>query len=264
MSITLTVIGGGNMAKAIVQGAIEGGVLDGSEIAIADPDQASRDFFIKLGCIATESAQELPESACTLLAVKPQIFNAISPYIRSAVVYSIMAGVSTAQIANKVGHNCIVRIMPNLPCSIGLGAAGIALGSSASPEDAALAHKLFSAIGVVVDVQETEMDAVTAVSGSGPAYLFLLAEAMIEGGVRAGLSRETATLLTQQTVLGASELLVRDAASAGELREAVTSKGGTTAAALQVMLQRDVPKAIEDAVVAARDRGRELGKSQGD
>ena len=263
MSITLTVIGGGNMAKAIVQGAIQGGVLDGSEIAIAEPDQVSRDFFIKLGCMATESAQELPESSCTLLAVKPQIFNAISPYIRSAVVYSIMAGVSTVQIANKVGHNCIVRIMPNLPCSIGLGAAGIALGSSASPEDAALAHKLFSAIGVVVDVQEAEMDAVTAVSGSGPAYLFLLAEA-IEGGVRAGLSRETATLLTQQTVLGASELLVRDAASAGELREAVTSKGGTTAAALQVMLQRDVPKAIEDAVVAARDRGRELGKSQGD
>ena len=143
MSITLTVIGGGNMAKAIVQGAIEGGVLDGSEIAIADPDQASRDFFIKLGCIATESAQELPESSCTLLAVKPQIFNAIAPYIRSDVVYSIMAGVSTAQIADKVGHNCIVRIMPNLPCSIGFGAAGIAFGSTASTEDALADLKTF-------------------------------------------------------------------------------------------------------------------------
>ncbi len=259
MRITLTVIGGGNMAKAIIQGAIVGGVLDGSEIAIADPDQASRDFFTTLGCMATKSAQELPDSDCTLLAVKPQVFDTVAASIRADVVYSIMAGVSTSQIAKEVGHSRIVRIMPNLPCSIGYGAAGIALGSSATIEDAALANKLFSAIGVVVDVQEAELDAVTAVSGSGPAYLFLLAEAMIEGGIQAGLSRETATLLTQQTVLGASELLVRDASSAGQLREAVTSKGGTTAAALQVMQDRDVPKAIVDAIVAARDRGRELG-----
>ncbi|MBC8201026.1 MAG: pyrroline-5-carboxylate reductase [Planctomycetes bacterium] len=259
MRITLTVIGGGNMAKAIIQGAIVGGVLEGCEIAIADPDQTSRDFFTKLGCIATASAQELPDSDCTLLAVKPQVFETVAGSIRADVVYSIMAGVSTSQIAKEVGHNRIVRIMPNLPCSIGFGAAGIALGSSATLEDAALANKLFSAIGVVVDVQEAELDAVTAVSGSGPAYLFLLAEAMIEGGIQAGLTRETATLLTQQTVLGASELLVRDASSARQLREAVTSKGGTTAAALQVMQDRNVPKAIADAIVAARDRGRELG-----
>jgi pyrroline-5-carboxylate reductase len=150
--------------------------------------------------------------------------------------------------------------MPNLPCSIGFGAAGIALGAGASTEDATLAQKLFSAIGIVVDVEEELMDAVTAVSGSGPAYVFMLAEAMVAGGIQAGLSPETATALVQQTVFGASELLLRDSRSAGELREAVTSKGGTTATALQVMLERDVPKAIEDAIVAARDRGRELGK----
>jgi pyrroline-5-carboxylate reductase len=109
-------------------------------------------------------------------------------------------------------------------------------------------------------VEEELMDAVTAVSGSGPAYVFMLAEAMVAGGIQAGLSPETATALVQQTVFGASELLLRDSRSAGELREAVTSKGGTTATALQVMLERDVPKAIEDAIVAARDRGRELGK----
>ena len=103
------------------------------------------------------------------------------------------------------------------------------------------------------------MDAVTAVSGSGPAYVFMLAEAMIEGGVQAGLSRETATILVQQTVLGASELLIRDDRGACELRKAVTSKGGTTAAALQVMEMQGVPSAIAEAVVAARDRGRELG-----
>jgi pyrroline-5-carboxylate reductase len=259
MSITLTVIGGGNMAKAIIQGALVGEVLEGSEIAIADPEQTSREFFAKLGCTVVESAQELPESACTLLAIKPQVFESIAHCIQAPVVYSIMAGISTAQIADKVGHSRIVRIMPNLPCSIGYGAAGIALGSSAKTEDAVLAHTLFSTIGIVVDVEEKEIDAVTAVSGSGPAYLFLLAEAMIEGGVQAGLSRETASLLTQQTVLGASELLVRDAQTAGQLREAVTSKGGTTAAALQVLQERDVSKAIAEAIVAARDRGRELG-----
>jgi pyrroline-5-carboxylate reductase len=264
MSITLAVIGGGNMAKAIIKGAISGGILEGASIAVADPDQSSQSYFEELGCITVASASELPKANIVLLAVKPQVFDAISQSINTEIVYSIMAGVATSRIAQAVGHSRIVRIMPNLPCSIGFGAAGIALGAGASTEDATLAQKLFSAIGIVVDVEEELMDAVTAVSGSGPAYLFLLAEAMIEGGVRAGLSRETATLLTQQTVLGASELLVRDAASAGELRGAVTSKGGTTAAALQVMLQRDIPKAIEDAVVAARDRGRELGKSQGD
>jgi pyrroline-5-carboxylate reductase len=149
--------------------------------------------------------------------------------------------------------------MPNLPCSIGYGAAGLSLGVSTSQEDASLAHQLFSAIGIVTEVKEELMDAVTAVSGSGPAYLFFLAEAMIEGGVQSGLDQETADALVRQTLLGASALLLRDERSATELREAVTSKGGTTAAALQLLDERKVSKSIADAVVAARDRGRELG-----
>jgi pyrroline-5-carboxylate reductase len=259
MGILLTVIGGGNMAKAIIAGAIEGGVLDASMVAIADPDAGSRDFFEKLGCVAFTNAQALPPATFTLLAVKPQMFDAVSKDLQAEVVYSIMAGVTTDTIANAVGDARVVRVMPNLPCSIGYGAAGIALGTGATDEDAELARKLFSAIGITVDVDESLMDAVTAVSGSGPAYLFMLAEAMIEGGVNAGLTREVATALVQQTVLGASELLVRDDRSAGELREAVTSKGGTTAAALQFLHDKGAPEAISDAVIAARDRGRELG-----
>ncbi len=259
MSITLAVIGGGNMAKAIIAGAIEGGVLDASKIAVADPEASSRDFFERLGCVAFSTGEALPPATYTLLAVKPQMFNAVASDIQAEVVYSIMAGVTTYTIAEVVKDARVVRIMPNLPCSIGYGAAGIALGADASEEDAVLARKLFSAIGIAVDVDESLMDAVTAVSGSGPAYLFMLAEAMIEGGVNVGLTREVATALVQQTVLGASELLVRDERSAGELREAVTSKGGTTAAALQSMLGKGVPEAISDAVIAARDRGRELG-----
>lgn len=259
MSNSLAVIGGGNMARAIVDGAIAGNILVAGEIAIADPEQSSRDYFKQLGCVVTASAEELPDMECVLLAIKPQVFDEIALFVRAKVVYSIMAGVTTKLISQQIGHSRIVRVMPNLPCSVGIGATGISLGDSASQEDASLARKLFSEIGIVVEVQEELMDAVTAVSGSGPAYLFMLAEAMIEGGVTSGLTREIATALVQQTVLGASELLTRDERSASELREAVTSKGGTTAAALQVMNDRHVTKAIVDAVVAARDRGRELG-----
>jgi len=258
MSISLSVIGGGNMSKAIIAGAIKGGILAKSEIAVADPEKSSRLFFDQLGCATYPSATELPKAKCSLLAVKPQIFELIANEINAEVVYSIMAGVATEQIAKAVGHSRIIRIMPNLPCSIARGAAGIALGEGATDDDAALARKLFSAIGIAVEVREDLMNAVTAVSGSGPAYLFMLAEAMIQGGVEAGLSIETATTLVQQTVLGASELLVQDSRSAGELREAVTSKGGTTAAALECMNEREVPKAIVEAVLAARNRGQEL------
>lgn len=259
MSILLTVVGGGNMAKAIIAGAVEGGVLEPSKIAVADPEASSRDFFEKLGCVVFSTAEALPIANYTLLAVKPQVFSEVASDLQAKVVYSIMAGVTTSTIAEAVGDARVVRIMPNLPCSIGYGASGIALGKCAKSEDAELAKKLFSAIGITVAVDESLMDAVTAVSGSGPAYLFMLAEAMIEGGVNAGLTREVATSLVQQTVLGASELLVRDDRSAGELRSAVTSKGGTTASALQYMYDNSVPEVISDAVIAARDRGRELG-----
>ena len=149
--------------------------------------------------------------------------------------------------------------MPNLPCSIGLGAAGMSLGAHTTLDEAALATNLFESIGTVEMVEESLMDAVTAVSGSGPAYVFLLAEAMIEGGVKVGLERETADALVRQTLVGAAGLLAGDKRTATQLREAVTSKGGTTGAALAVMRERDVPKSIQDAVIAARDRGRELG-----
>ncbi len=258
MSISLTVIGGGNMARAIINGAIAGGVLECNEIAVADPEETSREYFEEIGCATTASASDLSEAPCVLLSIKPQVFDDIAKEINAELIYSIMAGVTTDRIARAVGHSRIVRIMPNLPCSIGYGATGIALGKSASDEDAALANELFSQIGSVTEVSEDLMDAVTGVSGSGPAYLFLLAESMIEGGVKSGLDLDTANVLVRQTLLGASALLLQDERSASELREAVTSKGGTTAAALDVMDNRHVFDAIVDAIVAARDRGREL------
>lgn len=259
MSTTLAVIGGGNMARSIISGAISGGVLKLEDIVVADPDPFSQEYFKTLSVSVVASASLLPKSSQVLLAVKPQIFDSISTDVSADVVVSIMAGVSTEKISGSIARGKVVRVMPNLPCSIGLGAAGMALGKNATVEDAALAKKLFESIGTVSMVEESLMDAVTAVSGSGPAYLFLLAEAMIEGGVASGLDRETADTLVRQTLRGAAGLLASDHRSASKLREAVTSKGGTTAAALAIMGERDVPKAIVDAVIAARDRGRELG-----
>jgi pyrroline-5-carboxylate reductase len=258
MSITFAVIGGGNMAKAIVEGAGSGGVLCADTIVVADPEQSSRDFFDTLGCHTTSSSSSLPETAHVLLSVKPQVFAAIADDIKSDIVYSIMAGVTIKKIANATGNNRIVRMMPNLPCSIGYGATGLAIADSTQEDDATLAKEIFSQIGSVIEVSETLMDAVTAVSGSGPAYVFYLAEAMLEGGIKVGLDIETADALVRQTILGAAALLLQDERSAKELKEAVTSEGGTTAAALHVLKAANVRKAIEEAVVSARDRGREL------
>lgn len=259
MGYTLAVIGGGNMARSIISGALEEEILNVNEIVVADPDPLSRGFFDQLGIDTVADAGQLPASEQMLLAVKPQIFAEVAQYVTANTVLSIMAGVSTDSIASKTTCNKIIRIMPNLPCSIGLGAAGMSLGATASTKDAALATKLFSAIGKVVMVDEPLMDAVTALSGSGPAYLFLLAESMIEGGMRVGLDFETANALVRQTLLGASSLLSEDDRTASKLREAVTSKGGTTSAALSLMLDRGVVDAIADGVVAARDRAQELG-----
>ena len=261
MSTTLAVIGGGNMARSIISGALSGCVLKPEEIVVADPDPFSQEYFKKLGISTVAHAKDLPESLQLLLAVKPQIFELVAHAVSVDVVISIMAGVSTQKISEQISRGTVIRVMPNLPCSIGLGAAGMALSRTASLEDAALATDLFESIGTVSMVDETLMDAVTAVSGSGPAYLFLLAEAMVEGGVRAGLDRDTADALVRQTLQGAAGLLSSDDRSATQLREAVTSKGGTTAAALSVMSNLGVSRAIEDAVVAARDRGRELGET---
>ena len=261
MSVQLAVIGGGKMARAIVEGAIRGGVLQSSQVAVADPDDTCRSFFEQLGCMTVQCATDLPNTKYTLIAVKPQNFDEVASCITSEIIYSIMAGVSTNRISHAIGNERVIRVMPNLPCSLGYGAAGLALGSGATAEDAQLAIELFSTVGTILDVDESLMDAVTAVSGSGPAYVFLLAEAMIEGGIRAGLDRETATELVQQTIRGAAELLVQDDRNATSLREAVTSKGGTTDAATTLMQDRGFSNIVVDAIVEARNRGKELGAS---
>ena len=259
MSVELAVIGGGNMARAIIEGAIAKGVLQSDQIAVAEPNDACRAHFEKLGCLAFASTEDLQHAPFVLIAVKPQVFQSIAKDVKGDVIYSIMAGVPISRIAHETGNDRVIRVMPNLPCNLGVGAAGLTRSQNASPQDVELANALFCAIGLVVEVEESLMDAVTAVSGSGPAYVFLLAEAMIQGGIDAGLDEETANTLVRQTIQGAAAMLSQDTRSAAAMRETVTSKGGTTAAAIESMQSNNVPESIAIGVVAARNRGRELG-----
>ncbi len=198
-----------------------------------------------------------------LFAVKPQSFGqiaaAVGPLAKPTVVISIMAGLHSRSIRRALGDQArIVRVMPNTPCQIAAGIAAIALGEGAVPGDEELAVKIFEALGSTVAVNEADMHAITGLSGSGPAYLYLLAEALERAGVDGGLDAATAALLVRRTLLGAARLLVESGEDPAVLRKAVTSPGGTTEAALAVMIERDLPGIVVDAIKAARERGQEL------
>ncbi|MHC4947069.1 MAG: pyrroline-5-carboxylate reductase [Planctomycetota bacterium] len=265
MAIRLGIIGGGTMGGSVARGAIDGGVLTAEEIVVAEPDETRRRALGGLGCQVTSEATGALEGEQVLLAVKPQVFpevaRAVAPLPHPSVVVSIMAGLDSAAIRAALGDRArVVRAMPNTPCRVGAGMTAIAIGAGAGPGDETLAVRLFESVGRTVTVAEDLMDAVTAVSGSGPAYVFLLAEAMERGAIETGLAPDVARVLVAQTIVGAGRLLDDGGAEPAALREAVTSPGGTTAAALDVLGTRGVEPAIVEAVVAARDRGAELGR----
>ncbi len=265
MPPTLGIIGGGNMGSAIVRGAIERGVLAADHVLVVEIDRSRRETIGRLGCHVTDELSAIVNCEQLLLAVKPQAFadvaSAMPPLPQSKVVISIMAGKSSASIRQRLSANArIVRAMPNTPCQIGEGMTAIALGAGASEGDERLAQSLFASLGKCIMVDEHLMDAVTAVSGSGPAYVFLLAEAMEQAAMKVGLSLSDARVLASQTVFGAAKLLAQSERTADELRQAVTSPGGTTAAALELMFERELPEIVSQAITAARDRGRELAE----
>lgn len=269
-------VGGGVMARAIVAGALEAGVLEPNGVCGADPDEGARAWFESRGCAAEadgaaalrwiERTEPAPGAGVLVLAVKPQMLGtaarSIAPVLagRPRLVVSILAGTTAARVREALGGGGVrvVRAMPNTPARVRKGITAIAPDASATDDDAAIAERLFAAVGRVVCIDESLMDAFTAVAGSGPAYVFLLAEAMVEGGVVAGLDRETALRAVRATVAGAGALLESGDDEPAALRAAVTSKGGTTAAALGVLESARVSGAVTRAVVAARDRGREL------
>jgi pyrroline-5-carboxylate reductase len=254
------------MGEALVTGLLQAGWAPPGDIVVVEPVASRRqelaDRFPGLGlaeaAVATDGA---------VLAVKPadaaeacrQVMGAAAGAGR---VLSIMAGVPIARLQEWLGGDVpVVRAMPNTPALVGAGAAAIAAGPSATEADLDWAEGVLSAVGAVERVPEKLLDAVTGLSGSGPAYVFLVAEALIEAGVLNGLPRSTAGVLAVQTLLGSARLLAESGDTPEALRAAVTSPGGTTAAGLRVLENRAVRSAFLEAVTAATDRSRELGRA---
>ena len=269
----LGVIGGGNMAEALVRAAIAGRVLQPSNVIVSEPSEERRTIFDTLGiATTTDTPQLIRETQQVLLSVKPQVFPKLADALATMeaskqVVISIMAGVRIERIAAACGAGegggRVIRVMPNTPAMVGKGMAGVALSPNATEADAGLTLQLLRAAGEAVLVDEAKLDAITAVSGSGPAYLFYLAEAMQQAARELGLS-EHAELLVNQTLAGAAAMLqAPEAPSPEELRRRVTSPGGTTQAAIDHLDGNSSKDVIVNAIKAAEARSRELAETDG-
>ena len=269
MSYELGIIGAGNMAEAIVRGVLKGGLLAPFQVIAADVAEGRRESFQKeLGVKAVQdNAAVARESRNVLLSVKPQHAPAALAGIGAVIpaetrVISIMAGISTAYIEKHLGAGRpwrVIRTMPNTPMLVGDGMVAICGGSHATAEDVAEAKKFFQAAATVIDVTEDKMDAVTAMSGSGPAYFFYFVEQMMRAGEALGLSAEQAKTLAIKTAVGAGKMLANSPDSPQELRRKVTSPGGTTQAAITHLEQHRVGETFQQAIAAAAKRSRELG-----
>ena len=267
MTYRLGIIGGGNMAEAIVRGALRGELLQAGHILVAEPEENRRAAFDSLGVEGTaDNRAVVAESDNVMLAVKPQTVPAIADDLaringRAQCTLSIMAGISIGKLTELVGGPArVIRIMPNTPLLVGLGMTGIAGGPSATDADLAFAVELFRSAGLAEVVDESMLDAVTALSGSGPAYVYYLAEAMAAAGEAMGMAAEQADRFARQTVIGAATLLHDSNDPASELRRRVTSPGGTTQAAIAYLDAEHVKAAVIDAIRHAESRSRELGR----
>lgn len=263
---TLAVLGGGKMGEALIGGLVAGGWA-AADIAVAEVAEARRkhltDRFPDIVTVG-EPPEAVPGAEIVLVAVKPDVvpdaLGAASGAIDSAaLVLSIAAGVRIATLEGLVPGNPVVRVMPNTPALVGKGASAIAPGTHASDAHLDTAEEILGAVGIVVRLEEEALDAVTGLSGSGPAYVFYLAEALVEAGRAQGLSADVVDELVGHTLLGAATLLLEGGERPEDLRAAVTSPGGTTERAVALLDDRATRQAFVDAVAAATERSRELG-----
>lgn len=267
MEGTYVIVGTGQLGGALLRGLVRSGTLRPEQVVATDvrPDALAALEAEHGVRTATDNRSASAEADVVLLAVKPQVLPAVLPDVAAGLrpgtlVVSLAAGVTLATIAAGLPDGTpVVRVMSNTPVQVDRAMSVVAAGAHAGDDHLATTEALLSPVGDVLRLDEHHLDAVTAVSGSGPAYLFLLAEAMIEAGVLQGLPRDVATRLATQTLYGASTLLHEADATPGELRAAVTSPGGTTAAALRTFEQQGLRAAVLDAVDAAARRSRELG-----
>jgi pyrroline-5-carboxylate reductase len=261
-------IGAGNMASALMGGLVARGVPS-AQMAAVDPSDPQRALVEARHGVRTQATVDaaLLKDAVIVLAVKPQqmrdAVQALGSVLGDQLLMSVAAGVRATDLSRWLGgHRRIVRTMPNTPALVGLGATGLAALPGTPPEDRALAEAIMGAVGCTVWVEEeTQLDAVTALSGSGPAYVFRFIECLMAGAQGLGLDADQARALALQTVLGAAELAARSEEPVSVLRERVTSKGGTTAAALAVFEAGGLPELVARAMAAAEQRSAELGDS---
>ena len=259
-------VGSGKMAGALVQGVLKSGAFAADAIVVTDryPEVAKKLAGQTGARIAADNRELAAAADVFVLCVKPNDANTALGEIRDGasgrLIISIMAGVTIATLQKAAGPDArIARVMPNTPALIHKGAAAYALGEGATADDAALVEKIFSAVGTIFRVEEKLLDAVTGLSGSGPAYAYLAIEALADGGVLMGLPRDLALQLAAQTVAGAAEMVLQTGQHPAQLKDQVTSPGGTTIAGIEALEAGGIRSAFLAAVRAATERSRELG-----
>jgi pyrroline-5-carboxylate reductase len=261
-------IGAGNMAEALIRGLVRGNHVPAASVAASGPrqerlDELRRDYGID---VTTHNREVVQRCGVVVLAVKPQILDKVLREVGDqlkpgALVVSIAAGIDTETIEESLPDGVrVVRAMPNTPALVGAGATAVSAGKHASESDLKTARALFDAVGITVELDESQLDAVTGLSGSGPAYIFLILEALADAGVKVGLSRRNAQLLAAQTVMGSAKLLLDTNEHPGRLKDMVTSPGGTAIAGLHTLEQGGLRTTLINAVETATKRARELGR----
>ena len=266
--LTLGFLGAGKMATALAKGFIRAGLVTAKQVMASDPSAAARaSFGRETGAKTGPSNRAVVKFAgVTVLAVKPDQVSSVLADIRAEftekqLLISIAAGVPLAKLEGGLGAGArLIRVMPNTPALVGASATAFALGESARAEDGALAQKLFSAVGVAFQVKEALLDAVTGLSGSGPAYVYLFIEGLSDGGVAAGLPRYVATKLAAQTVLGGAKMVLETGLHPGALKDMVTSPGGTTIEGLHELEKGKLRGTLISAVRAATEKSKKLGQ----
>lgn len=259
-------IGAGQMAEAIARGLDRAGVLPTSRMCAADVNATRCQVFQSFGVSVCESnAQVVDKSDVLLLAVKPQVVEKVlldlkPHFTKDKLLVSIAAGITIQNLQRWVGEARIIRVMPNTPCLVGEAAAVMSLGDQATQTDSLLVKTLFEAVGKIYVADEKLLNAVTGLSASGPAYIYVAIEALADGGVAAGLPRDISLALAAQTVLGAAKMVLDTKKHPGQLKDEVTSPAGTTIAGIRILEKAGFRSALMEAVVAAAKQSEELSK----
>jgi pyrroline-5-carboxylate reductase len=269
MSIKLGIIGGGVMGEALLSRLLDQGIYLASDVLVSDPQEERQQNLADRYGISVTGDNQLAASASEsiLLAIKPQLFSKVAADLQGGnqlaaplpLIISILAGTPLSQLEAVFAGYPVVRVMPNTPATVGAGMTAISPGQHTQPHHVDLANRIFQSVGEVVEVPEFLMDAVTGLSGSGPGYVAIMIEALADGGVAAGLPRSIATRLAIQTVKGTALLLQESGLHPGQLKDQVTSPGGTTIAGIAALERGNIRSALIEAVKAASARSQELG-----